>query len=205
MLQLKFTEVIDVVTTIATSVATVVTVASLVQSKKQFLLNMKEQKRGMDIALFDERTSILEQIKSNDFSFSKERFYLLFPDNLTDQLNRYYSLNEDKEHLEEIMSNFIARLVSLKSKDNLNAMGYQSDYYDDYYKELMKYLKDREKNASMKDDLNEPILAFGSEENAISYSYIDLDDKRGKIEQEIEMVHKNLVDAIAAYIKNSIS
>lgn len=205
MLQLEFTEVIDVVTTIATSVATIVTVASLVQSKKQFLLNMKEQKRGMDITLFNERTSILEQIKSNDFSFSKERFYLLFPDNLTDQLNRYYSLNEDKKHLEEIMSNFIARLVSLKSKDNLNGMEYQSDYYDDYYKELMKYLKDREKNAFMKDALNKPILNFEYKGNTIPHSYIDLDDKRGKIEQEIEMVHKNLVDAIAAYIKNSIS
>lgn len=37
------------------------------------------------------------------------------------------------------------------------------------------------------------------------YSYIDLDDKRRKIEQEIEVAHKNLVDAIAKYIKSSIS
>lgn len=205
MPEFSVTDVVGIVTTIATSVATVVTVASLVQSKKQFLLNMKEQKRGMDIALFDERTSILEQIKSNDFSFSKERFYLLFPDNLTDQLNRYYSLDEDKKRLEEIMGDFLGRLVNLKSEDNVNTMEYQRDYYHDYYMELMKYLKDREKNASMKDSLNKPILNFEYKGNTMPYSYIDLDDKRRKIKQEIEVAHKNLVDAIAKYIKSSIS
>ena len=41
MLEFSVTDVVGIVTTIATSVATVVTVASLVQSKKQFLLNIK--------------------------------------------------------------------------------------------------------------------------------------------------------------------
>ena len=103
------------------------------------------------------------------------------------------------------MSNFISRLISLRNADNSNTVEYQWDYYDDYYKELMKYLKDKEKNAFMKNSLNKSILNFEFKGNAIPYSYIDLDDKREKIEQEIVIAHKNLVEAIAGYIKNSIS
>lgn len=205
MMQPSCSEVIDIITTVATAIATVFTAISLLQSKKQFMLNMKEQKRGMDISLFDERTSILEKIKVKDFSFSKERFYLLFPDDLTEQLNKYYYLDDEKKSLEENMSNFMSRLISLKSEDNANIEECQRDYYADYYKDLMKYLKDKEKNASMRDILNKPILDFEYHGEAIPYSYIDLDEKREKIEREIEISHKNLVENIATYIKNSIS
>jgi len=200
-------KILEKIVDISTIVATVVAIIGIIQTQIQFRKNMKLQNCSINLSLFDDRTSIFEQIKKKDFSFSRDRFSLLFNEELVSLVSKYDQVSQDLGDYASIIRQFASCLCDMSSNDDGKTPNFPDLLwkYDNLnpgencsqseHEEVTKILKDT--------PLKIKIECMDFEYH--TYNYVDLTNKSIELSQELNRIHETLVKKIKEFIQSSIS
>lgn len=192
-------------------IAAVIAVRGNHQSQEQFKHNMQVQERAINLSLFDARIEILEKIKECDFSFSRERVYFLFEEDISKLIRQYDECIQQRHFYNIIRDEFIKHIDDGPCMDDWTG----GDKICTYRAYLGKYaalvpganctqsLYEQMQNNIDQHPLRFKVNRLGLEER--EYSLIELDRKIEELSREEKRIRENLPNKIREYIERSIS
>lgn len=168
------------------------------KSRKEFLINLKEQQRSNNISLFDKRQEILECVKNGEFDFSLDRAEMLFDEKILNQIKECKNIKMQKRMSYE---------KSTRYRNTIFIASIEQDIKDDLIKAIEIYDKHKMEpattdmfEAARRYIINNPLTI----ENEMC-DYVTISENICKYTRALNECKSRLEHDIKEFIKNSIS
>lgn len=188
----------------ATVIATLVAIIGIVQTQIQFKENIKLQNRSINLSLFDERVSVFELIKKENYDFSRERASFLFNEEIMSLIENRDQITREKDNYESIQRQLVGILC--------DSVGEGSPNYPDLIHKYQNFDPGinctQEEHDQIRKILTEHPMTFQIECLDFSYhtfTFVEVDDKLTEFYQELQCSQAAIIEAMKSFIKSSIS
>lgn len=168
------------------------------------------REKQKNYSLFDERTKLLERIKAGDYTFDRDRFEMLFNNELLALLREYDNIEVKLSQYDTIKRRYLSNLYEKASSRN----GFGCDIFQDEIKLIAKFEQmipgencTIETYSRYKEMLYRNRQAFGIEEIGIpieTYSYGKIFDEITKLQEKQTKVAKEIETKVKTFISDSV-
>ena len=209
---ITLSDTISAVAMIAAVVAAIVAIHGNKQSQEatrkaeeQFNKNMQEQKRAINVSLFDLRADILTSIESGKMAFNRTRARMLFNDSIADTIDQYDSARSEEKRFHSLKNEYLDLIRSMRADDTYEEATDLLRQIQDYscmdpdnplYEQIRSALRERGYTGKW----THGSVPFEIE----TVNYVDVNEAEHKFRSMAEHIKEDLMTMVKQFIEASI-